>query len=44
MDLKSYIIKKYSGRKIFYQQANVILSEETISIEKLLTEVFHAKS
>lgn len=44
MDLKSYIIKKYSGRKIFYQQANVILSEENISIEKLLTEVFHAKS
>ena len=43
-ELKSYIVKKYSGRKIFYQQANVILSEETISLQRLVDEIFHAKS
>lgn len=41
--LKSYIVKKYSGRKIFYQKANVILTEETISLDKMVTEIFHAK-
>jgi len=43
-DLKSFIIKKYSGRKIFYQQANVILPEEKISLDSLVDAVFHAKS
>lgn len=43
-ELKSYIIKKYSGRKIFYQQANVILPEENLTLETLVSEVFHSKS
>ena len=43
-DLKNYIVKKYSGRKIFYQQANVILPEENITLENLLNKIFHAKS
>jgi shikimate kinase len=42
-DLKTYIIKKYSSRKIFYQQANVILPEENITMEVLLNKIFHAK-
>lgn len=42
-DLKSYIIKKYSSRKIFYQQANVILPEENITMENLLNKIFHSK-
>jgi shikimate kinase len=42
-ELKSYIIKKYSSRKIFYQQANVILPEEVITIENLVDKIFHAK-
>ncbi|MGZ3853001.1 MAG: shikimate kinase [Flavisolibacter sp.] len=41
-DLKSYIIKKYSSRKIFYQQATVILPEEVITIEDLVNKIFHA--
>jgi Shikimate kinase len=43
-DLRNYIVKKYSGRKIFYQQANVILPEETLSLERMVNEIFHAKS
>jgi shikimate kinase len=43
-ELKTYIIKKYSGRKIFYQKANVILPEEIISLDKMVNEIFHAKS
>jgi shikimate kinase len=42
-ELKSYIIKKYSSRKIFYQQANVILPEEVITIENLVDKIFHSK-
>ena len=40
-ELKSYIIKKYSSRKIFYQQAGVILPEEAITIENLVNKIFH---
>jgi shikimate kinase len=43
-ELKSYIIKKYSSRKIFYQQANVILPEEVITIENLVDKIFHANA
>ena len=42
-ELKSYVVKKYSSRKIYYQQAAVILPEENLSVEKLVNEVFHAK-
>lgn len=43
-DLKTYIIKKYSSRKIFYQQANVILPEEHVTLENMLTKIFHANA
>ena len=42
-ELKNYIIKKYSGRKIYYQQAHVILPEENLTLETLVSEVFHSK-
>jgi shikimate kinase len=42
LDLKSYIIKKYSDRKIFYQQANVILNEDDVTLDKLIETTFHA--
>lgn len=41
-ELKSYIIKKYSDRKIFYQQAHVILAEDDVSLENLIEKTFHA--
>jgi shikimate kinase len=43
-ELKSYIIKKYSSRKIFYQQANVILREENMSLDLLVSKIFHANA
>lgn len=43
-ELRAYIIKKYSSRKIFYQQANVILPEEVITLENLMDKIFHANS
>ena len=41
-ELKAYIIKKYSDRKIFYQQAQVILNEDDITLEALIEKTFHA--
>jgi len=41
-ELKSYIIKKYSDRKIFYQQADVILAEDDVTLEALIEKTFHA--
>lgn len=41
-ELRSYIIKKNSDRKIFYQQASVILSEEDVSLSGLIQSTFHA--
>ncbi len=43
-ELKSYVIKKYSSRKIFYQQASVILPEENPDIDSVVSKIFHSKS
>jgi shikimate kinase len=40
--LRSYIIKKFSDRKIFYQQANVIINEDEVNIEQLTQTIFHS--
>ena len=42
-ELKSYIIKKYSDRKIFYQQAAIILSDEEVTLENLIEKTFHTQ-
>jgi len=39
--IKSYIIKKFSDRKIFYEQADVIV-DETITLDQLVEKTFHA--
>jgi len=39
--LKAYIIKKFSNRKIFYQQAQVIINEDELDLEKLVGRIFH---
>ncbi|HVF82092.1 MAG TPA: shikimate kinase [Flavisolibacter sp.] len=41
-ELRAYIIKKYADRKIFYQQATVILSDEEVTLEKLIEKTFHS--
>ena len=40
-ELHHFIGKKYSDRKIYYQQANVIINEDEISLEKLVHKIFH---
>jgi len=42
--LKTFIIRKYSSRKIFYQQASVIMPEENITLENMLSKIFHANA
>jgi shikimate kinase len=39
--LKAFIIKKFSNRKIFYQQANVIINDDDVNLEKLIERIFH---
>jgi shikimate kinase len=39
--LKSFIIKKFSNRKIFYQQANIIINDDDVRIDKLIELIFH---
>lgn len=41
-ELRGFIIKKYADRKIFYQQAQVILNEEDVTLERLIEKTFHA--
>jgi len=40
--LKSFIIKKFSDRRIFYRQAQVIIDEEPVELDKLVEKIFHA--
>ncbi len=40
--LRSYIIKKFSDRKIFYQQATVIINEDEVDLEQLTQKIFHS--
>lgn len=40
--LQNYIIKKFSDRKIYYEQADLIWEEDEINIEQLVEKIFHA--
>ncbi len=40
--LRGFIIKKFSDRKIFYEQADIILEEDPLKIESLVEKIFHA--
>lgn len=39
--IKNFITKKFSDRKIYYEQANVIVAEDTIELDKLIEKIFH---
>ena len=39
--LKAYIVKKYSSRKIFYEQANIIINEDDVNMKNLLKRIFN---
>jgi shikimate kinase len=40
--LRSFIIKKFSDRKIYYEQAEMVLEENEKSLEKIVEKLFHA--
>ena len=39
--VRAYIIKKFSDRKIYYEQARIIIDEQPVQLEKLIEKVFH---
>jgi shikimate kinase len=40
--VRSFIIKKFSDRKIYYEQAEIIVNEDPILLDSLIEKVFHA--
>jgi shikimate kinase len=40
--LKSFIIKKFADRKIYYEQADVIIDDDQVRLEDITEKVFHA--
>ena len=40
--LRGFIIKKFSDRKIYYEQATVVMDEEPVQLDHLIEKVFHA--
>ncbi len=40
--IRSYIIKKFSDRKIYYEQADVSIEEDQFTVEQLVEKIFHA--
>jgi shikimate kinase len=40
--LRGYIAKKFSDRKIYYEQASIIVDEEPVQLDKLIEKIFHA--
>jgi len=40
--LKGFIIKKFSDRKIYYEQADIIIDEDPVRLDNLVEKIFHA--
>jgi shikimate kinase len=40
--LKGYISKKFADRRIYYEQADVVIDEDPVHLEKLVEKIFHA--
>ena len=40
--LKGFIIKKFSDRKIYYEQADMVIEEDEKDLEKIVGKLFHA--
>jgi shikimate kinase len=40
--LKSFLIKKFADRKIYYEQADAVIDDENISLDHFIEKVFHA--
>lgn len=42
--LRAYIAKKYADRRIYYQQASVIVHADNIDLQQLTNQIFHPES
>jgi shikimate kinase len=42
VQLKAFIIKKFADRKIYYEQAEIVLEEDEKDVDKILDKLFHA--
>lgn len=40
--LMSFIKKKFADRRIYYEQADIIIDDETITLDQFIEKVFHA--
>lgn len=40
--LRGFIGKKFAGRKIYYEQADVTVDDEPVQLDKLIEKIFHA--
>lgn len=40
--MKEFIQKKLADRKIYYEQASIILEEDTLTLDRLVEKIFHA--
>lgn len=40
--LKSFIIKKFADRKIYYEQARLAIADEPVLLDDLIQKIFHA--
>ncbi len=40
--MRSFIKKKFSDRKIYYEQADITIQDEQITLDQLIEKVFHA--
>jgi len=40
--LLGFIIKKFSDRKIYYEQADIVIDDEEISLDHFIERIFHA--
>jgi shikimate kinase len=41
-ELRSYILKKMNDRRLYYEQADVHVEEDSINIDSLLQQILHA--
>jgi shikimate kinase len=40
--LRNFIAKKFASRKIYYEQAVLVVEEEPVELDKLIEKIFHA--
>lgn len=40
--LKSFILKKYADRRIYYEQARITIDEQPVQLDVLIQKIFHA--